>query len=450
MYIVLASGAHAGPATCERWAREFRGLLHLENSKGGRLLGSTSSSTKAEASAPASCSTAVREEPIELSPAASKCTQFANIPDNTTSMHVSVLSSIGAASSSSQPPEVVPLPAMEIVNAEIFNSPDIDFAHLLGYSVSSEISTASCDRGLSNLGNTCYLNALVAAMAHIPLVRTWAREHRQRCGTLVEHVGSCVACCLAEDVVGLLTTGATRPLIPNIAKYRGSWNADFAGCQQQCAHEAFCILTAACDAVDSRAVASLGVEANPAAVYTTPWWHMTGFLTASTTHCRQCNARLCKYDPHTQLSVSLESDTEDDYLVLEELLTTGLGREVLDDADDKCAHCGLGGRVRTVEIVRCPKTLFVHLKRWSQHARGTWSKNNRHVEFPITLDLAAGQHYQLRSVVIHSGSAGGGHYTAMVKSGVGDWYKYDDASVPQKVALAAVLQAEAYLIVYEN
>ena len=34
-------------------------------------------------------------------------------------------------------------------------------------------------RGLQNLGNTCYLNALICGLSAVPLVVAWATEHTE-------------------------------------------------------------------------------------------------------------------------------------------------------------------------------------------------------------------------------------------------------------------------------
>jgi ubiquitin carboxyl-terminal hydrolase 47 len=40
--------------------------------------------------------------------------------------------------------------------------------------------------------------------------------------------------------------------------------------------------------------------------------------------------------------------------------------------------------------------------------------------------------YELYSVLVHSGSAFGGHYYAYIKDlGAGKWYKFNDATVTQ-------------------
>jgi len=92
---------------------------------------------------------------------------------------------------------------------------------------------------------------------------------------------------------------------------------------------------------------------------------------------------------------------------------------------------------------------YLRERRWSQNVHGAWVKNDSHVEFPFKLDLSSSQQYQLRSLVIHSGNAGGGNYTALVRTDEHFWSKYDDAALPIEVPWAVVLQAEAYLLMYE-
>ncbi len=65
------------------------------------------------------------------------------------------------------------------------------------------------------------------------------------------------------------------------------------------------------------------------------------------------------------------------------------------------------------------------------------------------LFFSSSQRYQLRNQVIYSGNAGGGHYTALVRTDEHFWNKYDDAALPLEVPWAVVLQAEAYLLIYE-
>ncbi|XP_026998680.2 ubiquitin carboxyl-terminal hydrolase 45 isoform X3 [Tachysurus fulvidraco] len=134
-------------------------------------------------------------------------------------------------------------------------------------------------------------------------------------------------------------------------------------------------------------------------------------------------------------------------------------------------------------ISELPPVVTLHLKRFHQ-AGMNLRKVNRHVDFPLVLDLApfcsascknlgSGERvlYSLYGIVEHSGSMRGGHYTAYVKvrtpqrkceqhrsqSGCreavsappGQWVYVSDTSV-QTVSESRVLNSQAYLLFYEE
>uniref|UniRef100_A0A674MSS7 Ubiquitin carboxyl-terminal hydrolase n=1 Tax=Takifugu rubripes TaxID=31033 RepID=A0A674MSS7_TAKRU len=127
-------------------------------------------------------------------------------------------------------------------------------------------------------------------------------------------------------------------------------------------------------------------------------------------------------------------------------------------------------------ISSLPPVIILHLKRFHQ-AGMNFRKVNRHVDFPLILDmapfcsalcknLAAGERvlYSLYGIVEHSGSMRVGHYTAYVKvrppqrkteqhhknlSGQGSWVYISDTTV-QMVPESRVLNSQAYLLFYEE
>ncbi|KAL2084828.1 hypothetical protein ACEWY4_020346 [Coilia grayii] len=134
-------------------------------------------------------------------------------------------------------------------------------------------------------------------------------------------------------------------------------------------------------------------------------------------------------------------------------------------------------------ISSLPPVVTLHLKRFHQ-AGMNLRKVNRHVDFPLILDLAPfcsascknlvpGERvlYSLYGIVEHSGSMRGGHYTAYVKvrnplrraesrrnhpgareasaSSQGQWVYVSDTSV-QTVPESRVLNSQAYLLFYEE
>ncbi|XP_059588253.1 ubiquitin carboxyl-terminal hydrolase 45 isoform X3 [Alligator mississippiensis] len=138
-------------------------------------------------------------------------------------------------------------------------------------------------------------------------------------------------------------------------------------------------------------------------------------------------------------------------------------------------------------ISAVPAILVLHLKRFHQ-AGLSLRKVNRHVDFPLVLDLApfcsascknvtdgAKVLYSLYGIVEHSGSMRGGHYAAYVKvrspskkllehisinknglglkeavgASTGQWVYVSDVHV-QMVPESRVLNAQAYLLFYER
>ncbi|CAL5347663.1 unnamed protein product [Camellia sinensis] len=137
---------------------------------------------------------------------------------------------------------------------------------------------------------------------------------------------------------------------------------------------------------------------------------------------------------------------------------------------------------KRILINKAPTILTIHLKRFSQDARGRLSKLNGHVNFRETIDLgpymgisnctqegAKGDNmctkkmdeckFRLLGVVEHLGTMRGGHYVAYVR-GKGNnrkaenenedvWYHASDAYV-REATLEEVLRCEAYILFYEK
>ncbi|KAI3469995.1 hypothetical protein Pfo_026658 [Paulownia fortunei] len=118
---------------------------------------------------------------------------------------------------------------------------------------------------------------------------------------------------------------------------------------------------------------------------------------------------------------------------------------------------------KSILINKAPSILTIHLKRFSQDARGRCSKLNGHVNFRETIDLNPYIDprctdrdrftYRLVGVVEHLGTMRGGHYVAYVRGTKdhGDcvWYHASDAYV-REASLEEVLRCEAYMLFYEG
>ncbi|KAL5542622.1 hypothetical protein UlMin_010332 [Ulmus minor] len=144
------------------------------------------------------------------------------------------------------------------------------------------------------------------------------------------------------------------------------------------------------------------------------------------------------------------------------------GEESVDDEINSKNVKVMREAAKRVLISKAPPILTIHLKRFSQDARGRLSKLNGHVIFKEIIDLKPYMdarsvneekyEYRLVGVVEHSGTLKGGHYIAYVrgrgKAGKDDddksvWFYASDAYVKQ-CSLEEVFGCDAYILFYEK
>ena len=101
-----------------------------------------------------------------------------------------------------------------------------------------------------------------------------------------------------------------------------------------------------------------------------------------------------------------------------------------------------------------PNILVVNLKRFDNR---NVNKKQDFVDIPFNIDLSeyvigykrASYKYQLYGVCNHSGGVMGGHYTANVKRENGKWYNYNDTNV-KVISEKRVITPEAYCLFFKK
>ena len=73
-------------------------------------------------------------------------------------------------------------------------------------------------------------------------------------------------------------------------------------------------------------------------------------------------------------------------------------------------------------VKRFPKYLIIHLKRFSYNRYG--SKKSYSIDFSEKIQLKNNK-YELRGMIKHMGSVGGGHYISIIKKD-GEWFTFND------------------------
>lgn len=141
---------------------------------------------------------------------------------------------------------------------------------------------------------------------------------------------------------------------------------------------------------------------------------------------------------------------------VEELVERYFSEVVLDpDNQWKCEACDTETcALHRMSLVQCPKNLIIQLKRFRVRGAG-YVRDDSEVIVPNELDLGkfittqgSSTKYELKAIVNHSGTLGGGHYTANGKRN-GEWYYFNDASVTQRPPPSTPTSA-AYVLYYER
>ena len=170
------------------------------------------------------------------------------------------------------------------------------------------------------------------------------------------------------------------------------------------------------------------------------------------TSCTECEYYTTNHDPIQVLSLEIPKEAES----LEDCLTEYMKKYRLDcDNTWKCDACKK--QVRPFKQMRLWKTsdvLFILLKRYNRN-----HKIDRFLEYPLILNLKnhninysgkKNNQYSLSGFAVHNGGLGGGHYYAVCKNYLDkSWYEYNDTHV-SKVSDDKSTKYSPYLFVYRR
>uniref|UniRef100_A0A3B4U1W5 Ubiquitin carboxyl-terminal hydrolase n=1 Tax=Seriola dumerili TaxID=41447 RepID=A0A3B4U1W5_SERDU len=350
--------------------------------------------------------------------------------------------------------------------------------------------------GLRNLGNTCFMNAILQSLSNIEQFSCYFKElpavalrSGKTAGRRMYHTRSQGdnSVSLVEEFRKTLCSlwqGSQTAFSPDSLFY-AIWKImpSFRGYQQQDAHEFMRYLLDHLhrELQYSRNGASLQVSPQDgvrlstaegkccingnASVVTS----IFGGILQNEVNCLICGTESRKFDPFLDLSLDIPSQfrqkrSKDQEpgptCTLRDCLRSFTDLEELDETELYYCHKCKKRQKSTKKfwIQKLPKVLCLHLKRfhWTAFLR---NKVDTYVEFPLKgLDmrgyllepenaLPGSCLYDLVAVVVHHGSGvGSGHYTAY-GSHKGGWYHFNDSTVTLTNE-DTVRKAKAYILFY--
>lgn len=252
--------------------------------------------------------------------------------------------------------------------------------------------TRSSPAGLINLGNTCYLNAVLQSLFALPTFVSAVRTAAASCGTALQRDSVLLALsrCVASRAAATGHHISPGEVKAAVGKRMGA----FSGFFQQDAHEFFLALTYGIQeevlGVEAKRLGRSKIRAGETADATT---RAFGFAIQQETTCSACGAvsRIVEQGTHLSLDLPAEGGTT----VVPQGVHDMLGAFFREESvDKKCEECGAVDTPHTVSrrIQRLPQVLVLHMKRFqiempSGDGEPTCLKIKTRVAIPTTVPL---------------------------------------------------------------
>ncbi|XP_034241758.1 ubiquitin carboxyl-terminal hydrolase 36-like [Thrips palmi] len=280
------------------------------------------------------------------------------------------------------------------------------------------------ESGLVNVGNTCYVNATLQALVHLPGFVEFLqndKSHRSRCYSLLD----CVECALYRTYLNMSLHPIFKPLglvnlLPRIHKtFRKGKQAD--------AQE---FLTFLLSSVQDSLVARCKTELDFCSKQTTAMGKIFGWWTESHASCIDCEATKVTYNPLSIIALPLTVERGHDTAVFRCIESVqDAVNHYMDEVETvvvKCTpKCASQKASKSVSFHSYPSVLTIMFNRFDN--------DGRKITLPVKIDktLNVGKAvYKFASGIIHEGPLlMEGHYTCLAVRHDGKLMHYND-SVP--------------------
>ncbi|KAG0472753.1 hypothetical protein HPP92_014610 [Vanilla planifolia] len=314
----------------------------------------------------------------------------------------------------------------------------------------SRFHSALVGATLNNMGNTCFMNAILQCITHtVPLLeKLVSNSHSPICSdedgqfcsfcTLKSHIDECIA-----------KSGSV--VTPSKFAYNLSKISSFFQFGEQ--HDAHEFLSCFLDSIGTSYLKHISKAHRLSSPGDSVIDQVFGGQLKSQLRCCECGH--CSDTYESLLGLSLEIDDVDD---LNEALESFTQAEKIDDPDIKltCGGCKAQGSMeKQLKIEQTPSVIALHLKRF-KHSEHYVHKIGKFIKYPMELDLMPflscpienGQLiYELYAIVVHSGSSYYGHYYCNIRTSPTAWHQMNDSWMGL-LSETEVLDQQAYILFY--
>ncbi|OIR58648.1 MAG: Ubiquitin carboxyl-terminal hydrolase [Amphiamblys sp. WSBS2006] len=314
--------------------------------------------------------------------------------------------------------------------------------------------------GLTNLGNTCYMNSGLQTVIHAFAVSCYVFYSPESTADKLRGVsGSFI-----RAVRDLFTTDAGVVSPRELHRDMRKVNSCFGDYTQQDSMDFVRALLSEVHDGTKRKTEEKSVFGGQSFVS-----DIFGGRLKSVVKCQECGSTSKKIDAAYDIAVEIAGGDAPGFLhktaelfydsssvKLEACLDSFFSEEVLKGSEKfDCSKCKrrTNAKKRFSLVAPTPNTLIVQLKRF-RAGGGFFTKIKKKVEFPGSIDLGPyttdkeSTPYDLVGVVVHHGSFGSGHYTAYCRDSEG-WSHYDDTRV-RRASVGEVFKAQCYILVYQK
>lgn len=309
--------------------------------------------------------------------------------------------------------------------------------------------------GIINMGSTCFMSSVLQSLIHNKYIINdfLLQNHTNSCK--LKNPSDCMSCAL-DQIIAECYGSISKVNSHNgfLALLNCSWkiNQNFAGYSQQDAHEFLQFIN---NQLHTDYIKVNNIDKSKKLCNCLIHSTFQGSLKSSIV-CPECgdNSKTI-IDPFMDLSLDIKNKE-----TLYDCLDSFHKKEQLHDFNYHCPQCKTSqDPIKQLTINKCSPMLVLQLKRFEHLLNGNTVKLNEFIKYPLYLQL--GKYcidndntdnspnilYELTGTISHIGTVNEGHYTATLKLGNSQWFKFNDSMITALNEEQA-LQEQAYLLIY--